>query len=267
MSIHNVAGARVANINNTQEILKNWATADINGLSCIIHSICRILTFHESIISHQSEASLRVLFWFTLASELLCSLFITVLLEKLQVARRIQMLYECIALSASLIVSHPVLYMYNSVRFFDGMPFLYQPTVWISVEKIHAPASTQRSHSWDEIILPRAKDKIQQEETRRITLRIAFLQLGAKEFPWTYGLAIVMPSTQGLLCLALLVVTPAFDEPRARFAAYTRRRIGKNELVSEMRLDFAKLNLSTINLSPYHSRDSSIYVATKQFER
>ncbi|KAJ2448002.1 hypothetical protein EV183_005639 [Coemansia sp. RSA 2336] len=72
--------------------------------------------------------------------------------------------------------------------------------------------------------------------------------------PWLYGLQMVMASTQGILCLALLLANPVFNPVWLRII----NRIKKQQAPEQLCLNFIDCDKSTIHLSPYHSRASSI---------
>ncbi|KAI9471485.1 hypothetical protein BX667DRAFT_500661 [Coemansia mojavensis] len=72
--------------------------------------------------------------------------------------------------------------------------------------------------------------------------------------PWLYGLQMAMASTQGILCLALLLANPVFNPVWHRIID----RIKKQPAPEQLCLNFVECDKSTIYLSPYHSRTSSI---------
>ncbi|KAJ2845328.1 hypothetical protein IWW36_004825, partial [Coemansia brasiliensis] len=71
---------------------------------------------------------------------------------------------------------------------------------------------------------------------------------------WLYGLQTVMASTQGILCLVLLLVHPAFDPVWHQ----NINRIKKPQAPEQLCLSFVEYDKSTIHLSPYHSRTNSM---------
>ncbi|KAJ1664458.1 hypothetical protein IW140_003887 [Coemansia sp. RSA 1813] len=112
------------------------------AVSSVIFSACRISQYPTN---SQSATLLRITTWLTVASEL-CIVFVcmlislhlvlTVLLHKLHIARRIQTWYDAMAVFASLVIAHPILYIYHTVEsdaqvvFFDNQPLLSKPAVW-----------------------------------------------------------------------------------------------------------------------------------------
>ncbi|KAJ1814714.1 hypothetical protein LPJ56_002935 [Coemansia sp. RSA 2599] len=77
---------------------------------------------------------------------------------------------------------------------------------------------------------------------------------------WLYGLALVMAATQGVLCLAMLAVNVEMDRLlRVLVGGRPGKTAEPKPSEVELHLDFARLdNTSTIHLSPYQSRGSSI---------
>ncbi|KAJ2393918.1 hypothetical protein GGI23_004891 [Coemansia sp. RSA 2559] len=117
------------------------------AISSVIFSACRIIQYNNTAMERQSEIRLRVITWLTVASELcivtVCllisaHLILTVHLHRLHVARRIQAWYDAAAVVCSLLIAHPVLYIYQSARWdhsmhavlFDDQVLLNKPTVW-----------------------------------------------------------------------------------------------------------------------------------------
>ncbi|KAJ1918168.1 hypothetical protein LPJ71_001710 [Coemansia sp. S17] len=132
------------------------------------------------------------------------------------------------------------------------------------------PSASERSATWEELTLSPIRGQ-NNDGMQSIALRIAcygsiplITQLWSvicnlsPSATWIYGMAYTMPSTTGILCLLLLVSNPAWDEDRHRLRDMIRYwgkdRRGRDEL----RLDFAKLDASTIHLSPYQSRQCSV---------
>ncbi|KAJ1799456.1 hypothetical protein LPJ59_001821 [Coemansia sp. RSA 2399] len=117
------------------------------AISSVLFSACRIVQYNNTAMERQSEIRLRVITWLTVASELcivtVClfisvHLILTVHLHRLHAARRIQAWYDAAAVVCSLLIAHPVLYIYQSARWdadmhtvlFDDQVFLNKPTVW-----------------------------------------------------------------------------------------------------------------------------------------
>ncbi|KAJ2857412.1 hypothetical protein J3B02_001008, partial [Coemansia erecta] len=79
---------------------------------------------------------------------------------------------------------------------------------------------------------------------------------------WLYGVALIMAAFQGILCLVLLVVNMRLLHNSPLTGLLTDRVGKKNDskpLESELHLNFTRFdNTSTIHLSPYQSRGSSI---------
>ncbi|KAJ2458798.1 hypothetical protein GGF42_001853 [Coemansia sp. RSA 2424] len=136
------------------------------------------------------------------------------------------------------------------------------------------PSASERSATWEELTLSPLRGQ-NNDGMQSIALRIAcygsiplitqlwsvVCNLSSKQMAtWVYGLAYVMPSTTGILCLMLLIGNPAWDEHRQRIGNRIRY-LGKGRALrragDELRLDFAKLDASTIHLSPYQSRQCS----------
>ncbi|KAJ2839513.1 hypothetical protein FBU31_000681 [Coemansia sp. 'formosensis'] len=132
------------------------------------------------------------------------------------------------------------------------------------------PSASERSATWEELTLSPVRGQ-NNDGMRSIALRIAcygaiplvaqlwsvICSLSSHSAIWVYGMAYVMPNTSGLLCLALLISNPAWDEDRQRLRNWIRYR-GKKRRREELRLDFTKLDASTIHLSPYQSRQCSV---------
>ncbi|KAJ2235756.1 hypothetical protein IWW45_002355, partial [Coemansia sp. RSA 485] len=86
---------------------------------------------------------------------------------------------------------------------------------------------------------------------------MAVCALAPHRIGWLYGLALVMAAGQGILCLILLAVSLGVLQNIRDVR--DRRTAEPKPSETELRLDFAKLdNTSTIHLSPYQSRGSSI---------
>ncbi|KAJ2898650.1 hypothetical protein IWW38_001301 [Coemansia aciculifera] len=138
------------------------------------------------------------------------------------------------------------------------------------------PSASERSATWEELTISPLRSSQNNDGMQSMALRIAcygaiplttqlwsvICNLSSESMAtWIYGMAYVMPSTTGILCLFLLVSNPACDEQRQRISDRVRfwgkegemRRAG-----AELRLDFAKLDASTIHLSPYQSRQGSV---------
>ncbi|KAI9502348.1 hypothetical protein GGI25_004745 [Coemansia spiralis] len=78
---------------------------------------------------------------------------------------------------------------------------------------------------------------------------------------WLYRLAFVIPSIQGILCLALLVINPAAGELWSGLCDRFAFKKQNQTLGQGLGLDFANLNASTIHLSPYQSRHASVTIS------
>ncbi|KAJ2722548.1 hypothetical protein GGI07_003255 [Coemansia sp. Benny D115] len=296
------------------------------ALACIAHSICKILTHFDTFMTRQTEISLRMLYWFTIASGLFTLLLIAsigthllltlVIGSKLKLLMAFKGLYEVASLFLSLVLSHAVLYLFDSFTWdvdmhtylFDGKLPLRKSVMWgvylswclvclvycvgvfgyvnlkinrvgnmnASSGSLHipiAPEGVNGISNWETLTARYSnKSQFQQEEMRSTAFRISLyciLPLVAEIWPvlcalvphdsvWLYGMANVMPSSYGIACLALLLASPALDEPRMQIIKGVRRRLGLKSNASELRLDFAKLDASTIHLSPYQSREASI---------
>ncbi|KAI8319931.1 hypothetical protein GQ54DRAFT_264521 [Martensiomyces pterosporus] len=132
-------------------------------------------------------------------------------------------------------------------------------------------AYPEGTSEWDDITISSVNAQ-RKREIRSVTLRIAcyplvpiFTQtwvLAANTVNlcpmWLYVLANLLPATQGMINFLIFLMNPAWDGQRSKIfkrALPPRAKEEKSMLVNDARFDFTKLNASTVNLSPYQSRE------------
>lgn len=259
------------------------------GLSGICHSICQILLGHPGLMQRQTELQLRVLVWFNISSNvaivlfmsfLMVYMFLTVVTQNEKAGYKFKDCWgpEIAVLTMSLLVSHPILYIYDKVEYqryiqVNGNLPWYQKDwwglefAWILVGLVASLAIS--GLLWMKARYPnKYKDRFatmesnEEKKQMRIPGRllatclvmslsqvwplVCNLQGGSQGL---YGFAMLTTNLSGLLTLSCLLIT---IEP------FRRPQDQETEIdLEEKPLDtFAPQasDASTIHLSPYQSR-------------